>query len=290
MTEAPAYPSHEDTLALYANIENTAQNTLRSGNAVDNPLIDPSLKDKRHFVSVDLNLGPSPVKAFLADAIERVKAAEPGFVTNKEEHLHLTMAEVSVNPEGRKSASLSAEGVKAFYRAIRDNYPDQKPVRLQFEKIMLTTDPPLDPAHPEKRSIAIVAAFTSIDDEVFKVRSNIVGAIETAGLTTASPRHPSKVLFVSLGRFAQPPAKVREDYPIISLISELNAQAPLERQIAESELEVISTATKTVLSTGHVFLSPPIEFSKKTRSGNDPVFLRPHVRSEQFQKKARSSS
>lgn len=280
MTEAEnvTFPTAAQTLSLYQQIEKTALETIQSGNAVENLLISPEHKDTRHFVSVDINLKPSPVKTFLVEAIEEIKASEIGFVANKAEHLHLTMAEVVMNPEGRKQAGLTSKGLQDIYNAIRDNYPNQDPINLRFEKIMLTPDPPADPEHPEKRSVAVVAAFTSINNETFKVRGNIVNALASRGIETSSPRHPSKVIFISLGRFMQPPTKSDDEFPIIEMIKKLNTETPTERQIAESELEIISTATKTVLSTGHVFLSPPIEFDKNKRSIENVKFLRPHSR------------
>ncbi len=278
MSENAETPNLNETLAIYDQIEKTAKTTLLSGNAVGNTLISPDYKDPRHFVSVDLYLPDSPVRNFLSKIIADVSASEKGFVGNEKEHLHVSGPEIWESPEGRRRAGVGAEDVQEYYRTLRDNLADQKTVRLLLERITLTADAPIDGGQPEKRSIALIALFTSVDNEAFELKKKIQETIAASKLKSSPPRHPGKVLYASLGRFASPPALVESNYPIIEAVQKFNTQIPSRAEIELTKMEMITTGIKTILSTGHVFLSPPIEFQKEKRSGAKPTFIRPKSR------------
>lgn len=278
MSENEGYPDANELLALYDEIEKTAKDTLLSGNAVGNILISPEYKDPRHFISVDFYLPASPVRDFLSKAISAVAEDEKGFVANDKLHLHLSLPEIWQSPEGRKQAGIGTDEVRAYYKALRDNLPDFKPLTLRLERIMLSADAPLSKDQPDIRSLALIAVFVNKDNNIYKIGKEVYKAIKTSGLKTSTPRHTGKVLYVSLGRFANPPSKTPEGYPILTTLEKLNSEMPLERNVVFEKMEMISTGIKTILSSGHVFVSPPIELQKEKRPNVEPIFLRPKSR------------
>ena len=84
--------SHE-IIALYEKIEKTATETLQTGNAVENPLLQNN-RDQRYVLSVDLLLPTDkscPITNHLVEIINQVKANQTGFITTSPDYLHITL-------------------------------------------------------------------------------------------------------------------------------------------------------------------------------------------------------
>lgn len=188
-SERLQFPSDNELVERYNQIETTAVGVIESGNAVGNPAVQPGYKDKRYAISVDGQIGQSPANEFLGNTIVQLAAADPHFVVNPKESLHITFTEVIHKPEGRKTetdieeAQPDEEGktpkippvvaatARDYYKALQERYPSAAPINLQLYKIIPTPDAPLDPKHPEKRSIAVVAAFLTGDrEDIFRTR------------------------------------------------------------------------------------------------------------------------
>lgn len=275
--EQSPFPTQDQIVSLYAQIEETAINIIRSGNAIGNPLLaEGSPKDRRYAISVDTYVEPqSPLGLYLADVNTEIARIDEGFVPNDPDHLHMTFSEIAHSDTARREIVRSGAEIARYYMALVDNFPSMQPIICNFLRIMPTPDPAPDPEHPEKRPISLVAALLPEGEEIFKVRANLSQALIVGGLPTSDLGVP-RVFFVTLGRFKEIPAQ--SGIPLLEQIDRMNRGYKDNLNFEIDDMEIVSTASRYVFSSGHLFLSPPIPFNKEKRSHEYPRFVRPSLR------------
>lgn len=252
--EIVRYPTDEELRDLYGKIETTAVGVIKSGKAVGNPFIKAGIKDTRYCISADAPIDASPIASFLAHAANQIAAIEPSFKAIPKELLHLTLTEMTHGESGRKGLGVKAAQAKGYYEALVSNYPSSKPIRLELLRIMPTPDAPPNPNSPEERSIAVVDAGLDF--------------IERPGIGFL------KVIFVTLGRFAEAPKREGETIPLLDKLGEINKNIPPDPKIIIDGIVVdSSTPINYFEPRGYTFLWPPIPLDKGKRTTNPPRFL-----------------
>ncbi len=271
------FPSEEQILGIYSQIEETATGVINSGNAIGNPLLaEGTPKDRRYAISVDSYVDPkSQIGTYLAAVTNEIAVADEGFTPNHPAELHMTFSEIAHSDTARTEVVRSGADIAQYYKALVENFPSLDNLRCRFVKIMPTPDAAPDPEHPERRPISIVAAFLPDDEELFRLRSYFSESLRSAGLPAGDFGIP-RVFFITLGRFKENPKE--NGQPFLEAIARANENQGEDLTFEMQDMEVISTAARYVFSSGHLYLSPPIPFDKDKRTTGNPKFVRPIVR------------
>lgn len=271
-----AFPSDEDLIHLYSDIENAAREAVARGKVIGNPMLEQ--QDARYGISVDALTTGSVVHLFLVSVLSQIKSVEPTAVCVAPDDLHMTQGEVYFSNVGRvvqKQKVITAQSLRRYYDAIRNNLSDFDPIRLKLFRIMPTLDTQL--SDTDKRWMAVVAAFLTDDDpQIHKLRRDINSSVEKEGLEAQARLGVSKVLFVSLARLSKPPKTDNNAIPLLQVIDEANRNIPPDARLTVDKIYVRSTSTISyVMPKGYVTLDPPILLNKGERSDMSPRFVRP---------------
>lgn len=270
------FPSDEELILLYSGIESSARDAVIRGMVIGNPILKQ--KDARYGISVDALTIGSAAHHFLVSVLPQIKNVEPTAVCVAPDDLHMTQEEVYFSEKGRvvqKQKVITAQSLRRYYDAIRNNLSDFDPITLRLFRIMPTLDPQL-PGN-DKRPMAVVAAFiTDNDPQIHILRRGIKSSAEKEGLETQARLGVSKVLFVSLARFIKPPKTDNNAVPLLQVIDEANRNIPPDARFTVDKIYVRSTSPISyVMPKGYVTLDPPIFLNKDQRSDVFPKLVKP---------------
>lgn len=271
------YPRDSELVKIYTGIKDTAVGAIRQRQIMGNPIL--SAKDSRYALTPDVLVRDSSIHSFLSEALTQIKSAEPTAVCVEAPDLHMSLGEMFFSPTGRRGRLNSIE-VRDFYKAIRDGVSDFPPINLSLFGIIPALDPAWD-GH-DKRSVSIVAAFLSDDNPtIYKLTDEIhyiaQRAREKNHLEAEGPRTGRrKVLFVTLARQMQEPARIGEEFPLLSLLDRLNREIPKDKSLTVEKVNFVSTTqVNYMLPKGYVTMVPPIPLRASERTTEEPKYLRP---------------
>lgn len=178
------YPTDEELIDIYAEIEKTAREAVINGQVVGNPIV--SARDKRYGISPDALVLGSPVYSFLSDVVLRISQVEPTAAIIPPKDLHMTLGELFFSPSGKRGEiRVTGELVRKYYASITKNLPDYSPIDLKFWKIIPALDPQRE--NEEGRSLTVVAAFTTDNDQsIHKLRGDVKKSVGEESLPVST--------------------------------------------------------------------------------------------------------
>lgn len=273
------YPSDEVLKERYEQIEATAVEAILTGEVVGNPLFQKVFRGDQWSISTQGFINGSSAGSFLEGAIRLLKNVEPNIDFLKPEFLHMSFTEVVYNRISRKKGGFSPQDVIKYHDVLLNNFTQQfDPVRLRLFKILPALDPPQNGL--VGRTAVLVAAFLPEGNEaVFKIREEVIRSVEEAGLSTGSfYGGPPRVLFVTLGRFADSPVQSGGAVPLLEVIGEINKEIS-NYYTDYKDVKVISTSPLDYKAPrGHIEIWPPIALKKEGQIQADTKFLIPSKR------------
>lgn len=276
------YPTDTQLLETYQSIEQASNAALVNGEVTGNPILTGQVPDTRYSVCAQGYILGSPASDFLETAINKLQQAEPSIRFVDPDFLHLTLQEVVYSPIGKRpvgqrGAIVDAARAKAYYKALRDGVPSNPNIELKLHRVFPTLDAPINDSN--LRSASVVASFlTEGDDTLFKIREDIGNAVTDANLPFSARLGTIKVIFITLGRLTQPPYLSDRNIPLLNVIADINRLIPNGSKAIIRDIQLISTTPVSYpYPNGHVFLYPPIDFDRSTRSDQQMEFLRPRA-------------
>ena len=273
------YPSDQVLKDRYADIETTAREIIEKGQLIGNPLLRETFRGDRWSISTHGYVKGSPAGDFLEHAENVLKIAEPGLDFIPPELLHLSFTEVAFDAKSRKAGGFSGADVIAYHDAILAGFPQSLgPLQLELYKIIPTLDPKQEGM--EGQTGAVVAAFlTGGDNKVFKIREGIISGVKQAGLATGSNYGgPPRVLFITLGRFAQAPARTDRN-SCLNAIDKLNGEITPGMKTHIDRISIIETTPLDYKAPrGHIEIWPPLALKAEDQIQGDVKLLRPRQR------------
>ncbi len=274
------YPSDQVLKERYAQIEDAARKVIVNRGLVGNPLLGQAFRGDRWSISTQGYVKGSDVGDFLEHAEDVLKTAEPGLDFIPPELLHLSFTEVAFDAKSRKAGGFSGKDVIAYHDAILAGFPrGLGALQLELYKIIPTLDPKLEGM--EGQTGAIVAAFlTGGDNNVFKIREGIISGVKQAGLATGSNYGgPPRVLFVTLGRFAQAPTREQSGIPVLNAIDQLNGEITPGIKTNIEKISIIETTPVDYKAPrGHIEIWPPLALNAADQIHEPVKLLRPRQR------------
>lgn len=274
------YPTDEQLIATYNEIESKAVKAINGGRVGGNPLLKQSNLERRYSLCAQGLIYGSEAHQFLTEAINQLAGQEPNIKYQPPKFLHFTLGEVVfVEPytqqkqKPRVLAGVDADVARTYHQALREELSHyQNPIELNLYQVF----PSLDRAIGDRQSISVVAAFLTGDEpNVFRLRSDINASVKISGLNLSSRLGPIKVLFVTLGRFIDSPDYFGDKVPFLKVLDNINEAIPEKCPAQIDSVQLISTATSYIGSEGHVFVDPPIRLNNLYRSRQPVRFLRP---------------
>lgn len=277
--ETIKYPSDQELIERYRGIESKANQAIKAGQVIGNPMLRGLVPDTRYSISAQGYIRRSLASRFLIDAITDLRCIEPSTKSVEGAFLHLTLQEAFYNPRGRAHSGVKAERASEYYCALRQNLPDHDSVRLKLDPVFPTLDAPL-PGF-DLPSVSVVGAFlTEGDNAIFQIRDDIAASIQQANLPFAARLGTIKVIFVTLGRLVNPPTEAGK--PLLKTLDDINKNIPKGCHALIDSIDLISTTRISYpYPYGHVFMSPPISLNTDRRSDGPMRFQTPSQRQSQ---------
>lgn len=275
------FPSDNQLVEQYQQIAQTAREYIETGLLVVNPLLRQNFRGNESWsISTHGLMEGSAAGAFLAEAQKRL-VETANFAMVPSSFLHISFTELLHIPGRRRIGSISFPDVRSYHGALLHNFPQKfDPIRLNLHSIIPTLDK--EEAGKRERTGAVVGAFLTDDNStVFQVKEALVGAVTDAGLlTSAKYGKPPKVLFVTLGRFIEPPYKTDNRIPFFEEVDKLNSQLKVSAHKTDIEdIHVISTSPLDYASPrGHIELWPSVALSKEDQIQGSFKLLKPSER------------
>lgn len=274
------YPSDEVLKERYAQIEETAKTAIHEGKVIGNPILNEIFRGDRWSISTQGFLKGSDTGDFLQQASKVLAAADPGLDLAPPEYLHVSFTEVAFDPTSRQASGLTSADVIKYHDAILANFPQgMPPLRLNLYRLLPTLDPKVEGV--EGQTGAVVAGFlTQGDEEMFKIREGINNAVHQAGLKTGSIYGgPPRVIFVTLGRFAEAPVKDGSRIPFLEALDQLNKDMHPGLTTYITQVRIISTTpVEYKTPRGHIEIWPPLALEKRHQLEGPTKFIRPRLR------------
>lgn len=265
------YPTNQILLERYKQAEQSAIDAIKEGRVKANPNFTYPSPLKDYSICAQGHIFGTPAHTILVKAMGTIKKAEPNLRLQPEGFLHFTLQEVAYHREGRKHTQVNAIAAMSYHQALNQYLPDYEPINLALQRIF----PTLDPSENEFHTASLVASFLAEDHTVFKLREDIKKTVEKAELPFNSRLGTIKVLFVTLGRFVEPPTLIERNYPLLDALEYVN-KLPKNIKATIDRVQLISTATSYPFSDGHVFIEPEINLARNLRPHQ---FLTPEQKS-----------
>lgn len=273
------YPSDKVLMKRYQEIEQTSVKGIKEEQLVGNPLFKKIFRGNQWSIAAHGLVFDSSAGSFLSTAQKSLNEVG-NLIWVQPEFLHITFTEVVYHPKSRKAGGISPENVKSYHQALLNSFPQQfNPIKLRLCRIIPTLDPKLPGV--EGQTVSIVGAFiTEGDDTIFRVKNEIIEAVRKANLSlNARLGGPPRVLFVTLGRFADAPLKIGGNFPLWDNIGELNQNLSQSLYTEIRDIKIISTSPLDYASPrGHIEVWPPIALRKADQIQASLRFLIPAKR------------
>jgi len=287
VAEQPFYPSDQDLVKTYTDIESSAREAINKGLVTDNPILIGQMADTRYSMATEGSINGSPASVFLQSAMDKLQQAEPSIKFADNHSLHLTIQEVLYTPEGiRKSIGPTnspladlRQSLQAYHQALLQNLAaNYDPIRLTLRRIIPTLDIPLP--NSDFRSASIVASFlTGEDQSIYEIRADIRDAVKKAGLPFSARIGSIKVIFITLGRTTHSPTRIGDRVPLLETIDVINNQIPENCTAAIKNIDLFSTTSVSYpYPYGHLYAWPPIALNRVDQLDDEFCVIRPSQR------------